>query len=84
MRHECDTRDTRATQVRQERHKCDTSSTRVLHERHECDTSVTRVTNFDFDNARIKTYFYFPIITIWQVKDHKERNNFNLRTTFWK
>ena len=34
--------------------------------------------------TRVKTYFHNPIFTIWQLKDYKERNNFILRTTFWK
>ena len=44
------------------------------HEWHKCDTSTTQ----------IKTYFHSPAFTIWQVKDYKERNNFILKTTFWK
>ena len=75
MQHECDTSDTM-------RHECDTSVTQVLHERHECDTSE----NVDFDNGTSKNIFSNPYIyfTIWKNKDCKERNNFILRTTFWK
>ena len=32
----------------------------------------------------VETYFHTLIFTIWQVKDYKERNNFILRTNFWK
>ena len=54
MQHECDTSDTSATRVRQERH----SAIRVLHERHECDTSE----NFDFYNDTGKNIFSHPYI----------------------
>ena len=37
-----------------------------------------------FMTARVKTYFHTPILAIWQIKDYKERNNFILRTTFWR
>ena len=73
---------TLATRVRHER----TSATRVLQERHECDMSATRTTQVRNEwksliliAARVKTYFYNFIFTIWQVKDHKERNNFDER-----
>ena len=91
LQHECQTR---AKRVGHEQHECNTSVTlaiRVRHEctqvRHECytnDTSATRAKNFDFAATRVKTYFHILIFTIWQVKDYKERNNFILRTTFWK
>ena len=80
--HECITSDTNATQVTQIQHKqheCNTRATRVLHKRHECNTRTLILTT-----TRIKTYFHSPTFTIWQVKDYKERNNFILRTTFWK
>ena len=88
LQHECQTR---ATRVRQERHECNnsnTSATRVRQKKkkkHECytnDKSATRVKNFDFDNDVGKNIFLQSYI--WQVKDYKERNNFILRTTFWK
>ena len=44
LQHECQTR---ATQMRHERHECytnDTSATRVLHKKHECDMSATQTT----------------------------------------
>ena len=74
------------------RHKSDTSATQTARVRHECYknyTSVTRVKNFDFDNdifshKKVKTYFHTATFTIWQVEDYKERNNFILRTNFWK
>ena len=65
--------------MRHDRHKCDKSATRVLNERHECDTSEKLLILI---TARVKTYFYIPIFTIWQVNDYKERNNFILSTTF--
>ena len=85
------------TSVRHERHECDTSNkratlaTRVRHEKHECYTSATRTTRIRHEwkkliliATRVKTYFYTLIFPMWQVKDNKERNNFILRTTFWK
>ena len=60
------------------------SATRTTPGRHECDTkdtSATRVRNFDFDND---TSEVIPILALWQMKDYKERNNFILKTTFWK
>ena len=65
LQHECQTR---ATRVRQERHKCNTSATLATpqrHERHECytsDTSAIRVKNFDFDNDTGKNIFSHPHI----------------------
>ena len=32
----------------------------------------------------MKTCSHTPVFTLWQVNDYKERNNFFLRTTFWK
>ena len=58
----------------------DTNATRVRHERHERHEWKTLV----LITTQMKTYFHTPIFTIWQVKDYKERNNFILRTTFWK
>ena len=91
VQHECGRSDTSATRVRQERHECNTSATRVLHQQHECDTSATGATrvrheweNLILITTRVKTYFHVPVLTIWQMKDYKERNNFILRTTFRK
>ena len=77
--------------MRYEGYECDTSATWVLHERLKCDTSATRTTRVWREQKILiliirqgKTYFHTPIFTIWQVKDYKERNNFILRTTFWK
>ena len=82
------------TTARNERHEWgtnDTSATWVLHEWHECDMSATRTARVRhkwkiliFITTWLKTYFHTPITTIWQMKDYKERNNFILRTTFWK
>ena len=58
----------------------DTNATRVRHKRHERHEWKTLV----LITTQMKTYFHTPIFTIWQVKDYKERNNFILRTTFWK
>ena len=68
-----DTSDMSATRVRHKRHEYDISAKRARHECYTNDTSATRAKNFDT-----------LIFTIWQVKDYKERNNFILRTTFWK
>ena len=73
MQHECNTSYTSATRVRHKRHEYDISAKRARHECYTNDTSATRAKNFDT-----------LIFTIWQVKDYKERNNFILRTTFWK
>ena len=43
---------------------------RVLHEQHKCKTSEKN--------------FHTPVLAIWQMKDHKERNSFLPGTTFWK
>ena len=65
---------------------CYITSTR--HERNECDkcaTRTTRVKIFDLITTQVKTFSHPYIFTaIWQMKDYKERNNFILRTTFWK
>ena len=56
------------------RYECytnDASATRGLHKRHESDTS-------DKTLNLITTHFHNPIITIWQVKDYKERKKFIL------
>ena len=53
----------------------DTSATRTTRVRHEWKI-LTLIT------TRVKTYFHALIVTIWQVKDYKERNNFILRCTF--
>ena len=50
-------------------------TTQVRHERYTKDTSATRVKNFDFDNDTSENIFSHP---------YKERNNFILRTPFWK
>ena len=69
-----DTSDTIATQELQERRECYTS-----------DTSATRVGNFDFDKDTSKIIFSHPYISYTQqMKDGKNRNNFILRTAFWK
>ena len=75
------TNDTSATRVTRMRQECDTSATRVPDTN---GTSATRVKNFDFVTTWVKIYFHTLIFTIWQVKEYKERNNFILRTTFWK
>ena len=95
-RHECQRSDCNpnaiwATRVRREQHECNTSAARVLHEWHEYNMSATRKTRVRNEYKILilittwaKTYFHTPIFTIWQVKDYKKRNNFILRTTFWK
>ena len=85
--HECDTSDTNVT-------RCNTSDmieTRATQVVHDCDTSATRTTRVRHEwkililiAARVKTYFYILIFTIWQVKGYKGKSNFILRTTFWK
>ena len=68
-----DTSDTSATRTTE----CDTSETRATRVRQECYTNDTNAT-------RVKTYFHTFILTLQQMKDYKERNNFILRTTFPK
>ena len=67
--------------ARHGRHECYKNDTR-------CDTIPTKTTRVRHEwklliliMARVcrKTYFQ-----TWQMKDYKERNNFILRTTFWK
>ena len=58
MQHECDTSDTSAARVRNERHE-------LIQVRHECytnDTNVKRMKNFDFDNYTSKNTFSHPCI----------------------
>ena len=74
-RHKCDKSDTNATLVRGEQQQCYTSATRATRVRHEWKLLI-------LITRRVKTYFYTPIFTIWQVKDYKLRNNFILRTAF--
>ena len=64
------------------------------HERHECNTNAIQTArvqdereefkNFDFDKTHVTTYFQISILTIWQMKHYKERDNFILRITFSK
>ena len=65
---------TLATPVRPE---CGTSATLTTRVRHEWKTLI-------LITARVKTYFHTIMFTIWQMKDYKDRNNFILRTAFWK
>ena len=76
-RHECDTNNTSATRLKHEWHECDTSATRTTRTRHEWKILI-------LVSTRVKTYFPTPILAMWQVKDHKERNNFILGTTFFE
>ena len=82
-----DTSDTHATRVTRVRHECDTSASWRTRVRHECYMN-SRVRHewkiLIIITTRVKTYFHTPIFTMWQVKDYKERDNFILRTTFWK
>ena len=77
MQHDCNTRNTSVTPVRNEQHECDTSASRTTRVRHEWKILILTMT-------RVKIYFHTLIFTTWQVKDYKERNNFILRTTIWK
>ena len=64
------------------------------HERHECNTNAIQTArvqdergefrNFDFDKTHVTTYFHISILTIWQMKHYKEKDNFILRITFSK
>ena len=83
--------DTSNTSARRLRHECCTSVTQVLQERNECDTSATRTTRVGYEwkilfliTRLVKTYFNTFILALWLMKNYKERNNFVLRTTFWK
>ena len=87
VEHKCNTNYTSATQVRHERHKCYTSTKRTTRV---CMSAkrTTRVLQgwkiLILITTRVKTYFQTPILAIWQIKDHKERDNFILTTIFWK
>ena len=85
-----DTNATRATQMEQE---CDinvTSArqvTRATWVRQECytnNTNATWVRLLILITTQVKIYFHTPMWAIWEMKDYKERNNFILRTNFWK
>ena len=63
----------------------DTSATRSTKVWHECYTNVispTRVKFLILITTRVKIYFHTIILAIWKMKE--EKNNFILRTTFWK
>ena len=88
-----DTSDTNATRTTRVLHEWDSSDTNAKR-RHECytnHTSAIRTTRVRHEwkfliliTTRLKIYFHNPIVAIQQMKDYKERNNFILRTTFWK
>ena len=69
-------------------HECDTSKTRATRVGHEWGTSATQVRHkwkiLILITTRMRTYFHTPMFIIWQMKDYKQKNNFILRTTFWK
>ena len=78
--HECNTSETKRHECNSSAHKCytnDMSPTRTTRVRHERKILILITT-------RGKTYFHTPALAIWQMKDYKERDNFILRTTFWK
>ena len=62
----------------------------MQHEQHECyinDASATQVKYFDYDKSEKsdKSENVFVLLSIgYMAKDYKERNNFILRTNFWK
>ena len=62
----------------------DASATQVWHECYTNDTSATQVKNFDFDNDTSKNIFLHPYIYYMASEDYKLRENFILKTTFWK
>ena len=73
--------------ARQAQNKCNTSvaqTTRVGHEYYTNVKSATRVITFDFHNDTSENILSHTYIDYMAKKDYKERNNFNLRTTFWK
>ena len=79
------------TRVEYEQYKCDTSVARVLHGQHKYITSTTRMTLVGDERqiliwitVRVKIYFRTTILAIWSMKNYKVRNNFILRTNFWK
>ena len=84
-----DSSDTSATGMQQE---CNTNERqRVTWVQHTCDMSPARTTRLRHKwkililiTTRVKTYFHTPILTICQMKDYLEKNNFISRTTFWK
>ena len=83
-RHKQHERNTRNTSVTRLWHKWDSYNRNVawvLHERRECDTSQKSLI---LVTAWVKTYFYTPILAIWQMKYCKKSNNFLLRTILWK
>ena len=85
---ECNTTPTVETRVQHEWDKSDMNATRVQHKCDTCATGMTRVGHewkiLILIITRVKTYFHTLSVTMWPVKDYKERNNFILRTTFRK
>ena len=62
----------------------DASATQVWHECYTNDTSATQLKNFGFDNDTSKNIFLHPYIYYMASEDYKERENFILKTIFWK
>ena len=90
-RHEYDTSDVSPAWVQHEHNEWNVNVAHVLYERYEWAASATQTARvrhewkvFILVTTRVKTYFHTPILAIWDMKDYKERNNFILRTTFWK
>ena len=78
----------RATRARHEWDKSKSSATEVRHKCYTNDTTAAQVNNFEFYNDTNKNiishaYIYF-MAKIKEIKDHKDKNNFIVRTTFWK
>ena len=61
------------------RHECDTSYISDI-----SDTSSKRVKILLLITTLIKAYFHVPILAIWQIKDHKERNNFSFEELLFR
>ena len=66
----------------------DMIATRVRHEGNKTATRTTRVRQkwkiLILITTRVKIFFHTTMLTIWQMKDHKERNSFIPRTIFWR
>ena len=62
----------------------DTSATRVRQEWYEATRVLQEWKNLILITGRVKSYFHTPILAIWLMKDYMEKNNFSLRTAFWK
>ena len=72
------------TSARHEETQCDTTATHVQNEWHSATRLQDELKTLTLITIRVKTCFHIIILALWQMKDYKQMNNLNLRTSFWK